>query len=143
MQKIILFDGECHVCDSFVQFILQRDTEKQFLFASLQSEVGEFIKTKYQVPKNIDSVLLVDKDKHSIKSDAALNVLQNLNYPWKILVIGKIFPRFLRDAFYDLIARNRYKWFGKKRACRLPTPQERERFVETVDDLKLNEIAER
>ncbi|MEK4302161.1 thiol-disulfide oxidoreductase DCC family protein [Oceanobacillus sp. FSL W8-0428] len=134
--KLILFDGECHICDGFVQFILNRDKENQFLFTSLQSEAGEFIQKNYQVPENIDSVLFIDGDKVYIKSDAALNILQKLTFPWKMLIAGKILPYFIRDALYDFIARNRHKWFGKKQTCRLPTAQERKKFIETIDDLK-------
>lgn len=137
--KLILFDGECNVCDSFVQFILKRDGGNQFLFASLQSEVGEFVKEKYQVPENIDSVLFIDGNSVFIKSEAALKVLQNLRNPWKLFIAGKVLPRFIRDALYDFIARNRYEWFGKKQACRLPTAQERKQFVETMNDLKETE----
>lgn len=134
--KLILFDGECHICDGFAQFILNRDKENQFLFTSLQSEAGEFIQKNYRVPENIDSVLFIDGDKVYIKSDAALNILQKLTFPWKMLIAGKILPYFIRDALYDFIARNRHKWFGKKQTCRLPTAQERKKFIETIDDLK-------
>ncbi|WP_244444986.1 thiol-disulfide oxidoreductase DCC family protein [Oceanobacillus jeddahense] len=133
--KIILFDGECHVCDTFVQFILNKDTENQFLFTSLQSEAGIYLRKKYRVPDNLDSVLLIDGEKIYIKSDAALKVLQNIPLPWKLLTVGKILPYFIRDALYDFIARNRHKWFGKKQACRLPTAQERKQFAETIKDL--------
>jgi len=134
--KLILFDGECHICDGFVQFILNRDQENQFLFTSLQSEAGEFIQKKYRVPDNIDSALFIDGDKVYIKSDAALNILHKLTFPWKMLIAGKILPYFIRDALYEFIARNRHKWFGKKQACRLPTAQERQKFIETIDDLE-------
>lgn len=134
--KLILFDGECHICDSFVQFILNRDKENQFLFTSLQSEAGEFIQQKYRVPDHIDSVLFIDGDKVYIKSDAALKVLQNLTFPWNTLIAGKVLPYFIRDNLYDFIARNRHKWFGKKQVCRFPTAQERKKFIETIDDVK-------
>ncbi|WP_080875035.1 thiol-disulfide oxidoreductase DCC family protein [Oceanobacillus timonensis] len=134
--KMILFDGECNVCDSFVQFILNKDQENQFLFTSLQSEAGEFIREKYRVPDDLDSVLFIDGEKICMKSDAALNVLQKLPLPWKLLTAGKMLPYSIRDAVYDFIARNRHKWFGKKQSCRLPTPQERKQFVETKADLE-------
>ncbi|MFD1066794.1 thiol-disulfide oxidoreductase DCC family protein [Oceanobacillus locisalsi] len=134
--KIIVFDGECNVCDSFVQFILEKDKENQFLFTSLQSEAGEFIRKKYRVPDDLDSVLFIDGEKICLKSDAALNVLQKLPLPWKILTAGKVLPYVIRDTLYDFVARNRHKWFGKKQSCRLPTPQERKQFVETKADLE-------
>ncbi|WP_152657242.1 thiol-disulfide oxidoreductase DCC family protein [Oceanobacillus sp. CFH 90083] len=133
--KLILFDGECHVCDSFVQFILKRDKQHQFLFISLQSEAGAFIRRKYRVPDNLDSVLLIDGEKIFIKSDAALQVLQSIPAPWKMLTAAKILPYFIRDALYDFVARNRYRIFRKKQTCRLPTAQERKQFVESKADL--------
>lgn len=134
--KLIVFDGECHICDSFVQFILNKDKENQFLFISLQSEAGEFIRRKYRVPDDIDSVLLIDGEKIFIKSDAALQVAKYISFPWRMLTAGKFLPYFIRDTLYDFVARNRHKWFEKKQSCHLPTAQERKQFAETIEDLE-------
>lgn len=129
MERIILFDGECHFCDQSVQFIIKRDPKGLFKFASLQSETGKDLLQNYHAPEEIDSLVLIEGDFCYFKSTAALRICRNLNGAWKLLYILSIIPKPFRDLCYELIAKNRYKWFGKKESCMLPLPEERERFL--------------
>lgn len=130
MNKIILFDSECNFCDRSVQFIIKRDPEGYYKFASLQSDTGQKILKEYSVPDNIDSFILIDNNRYYSKSSAALRVCKNLKGLWKLFYSLLIVPRPIRDFFYEIIAKNRYKWFGKKDSCMLPSPDIRKRFLE-------------
>lgn len=127
-RSIILFDGYCNFCNSSINFLLKIDRKKVFVFATSQSEAGKILAEKFNL-KSIDSVLLITSGKLYSHSSAILEIISLLNYPWKILEITKIAPRFFRDAIYKWIAKNRYKWFGKRATCRIPTAVERERFL--------------
>lgn len=127
--QIILFDGECHFCDRSVQFILKRDRHGYFKFASLQSELGQKLLKKHQIPTDTDSFVLVTSKQAYVKSTAALKVVRHLTGLWKILYIFILVPRPLRNFVYDVIAKNRYRWFGRKESCDLPTPEMRRRFL--------------
>ncbi|MBL4953331.1 thiol-disulfide oxidoreductase DCC family protein [Neobacillus sp. OS1-32] len=129
MDKIILFDGECNLCDHSVQFIIKRDDKALYRFASIQSSVGREILLNYNVDENTDSFILVENNQCYYKSSAALRVCKNLNGAWKFLSIFLFLPSGFRDFFYDVIAKNRYKWFGKKDSCMLPSPEIRKRFL--------------
>lgn len=129
LNPIILFDGECNFCDKSVQFIIKRDPNGYFKFASLQSEIGEELLKKYQVPSSIDSIILIQNDQYYIKSSAALRICKYLKGPWKLFSTLIIVPRPIRNFFYGIIAKNRYKWFGKQESCMLPTPEQRKRFL--------------
>lgn len=116
---VILYDGHCSFCSYWVKFVLKRDKHDLFRFTSLQSEKGIELLEKYEVPKELDSVVLISDDSAYIKSNAVFLILQKLG-GWRMVFIGlKIFPRFIRDFVYDLIARSRYKLF-KKKVCSLP-----------------------
>jgi predicted DCC family thiol-disulfide oxidoreductase YuxK len=127
---LILFDGVCNLCSGSVQFILKRDKGKKFLFASLQSAAGQKILSRFNLPTdNFNSFILYQDGKIFSKSTGALKMFEQLN-GWKWVKIFWIVPRFIRDAVYNVIANNRYKWFGKKEACWLPTPELKARFLE-------------
>ena len=127
---IVLFDGVCNLCSSSVQFIIKRDPEGRFRFASLQSPLGEELLTRFGINRGVtDSVILVEGDHYYQESDAALRVARGLKGAWKALAVLRAIPRPLRDAAYRLIARNRYRWFGKQETCWLPTPELRGRFL--------------
>lgn len=117
--NIILFDGECNFCNYWVNFVLKRDKQKVFKFASLNSETGNKLKLQHQIPATIDSIVLIKNDHVFIKSQAAIEIAKNLNRFWFLMVVFKIIPVFLRDAVYDAVAKNRYRWFGKS-VCELP-----------------------
>jgi predicted DCC family thiol-disulfide oxidoreductase YuxK len=125
-----LFDGVCNLCDSSVQFIVKRDTEGYFSFASLQGKAGQNLLNIHGLNSNINSFILIEKDKVYTKSTAALRVCVHLNGPWKLLTGFRIIPLRFRDSIYNLIANNRYKWFGKKESCMLPKPEWRNRFLD-------------
>jgi predicted DCC family thiol-disulfide oxidoreductase YuxK len=130
-KKIVLFDGVCNLCSGSVQFILKRDRKNQFLFASLQGNYGQRILESHHLPKdNFNSFLLVEGDKLYTRSSGALRMLKHLGGGWGLLYAFIIVPKFLRDAVYNFIAKNRYKWFGKKETCWLPKPEWKERFLD-------------
>lgn len=127
---IILFDGICNFCNGAVNFLIRQDKQAVFRFAALQSEAGQRLSAEHQIPKEgFESFVLIQSGKAYQKSTAALKVLNSLPWYWKELQVLWIIPRFLRDAIYDLIAKNRYKWFGKKQACMVPTPEIKSRFL--------------
>ena len=130
-KKIILFDGVCNLCNGFVQFVIKYDKKDTFRFAALQSEIGQEILEQTGLSnQNIDSVVLYEPEiGFLIKSNAALEILKNLGGIFYLSIIFKIFPRFIRDAIYDFIARNRYKWLGKKETCMIPTPALKAKFL--------------
>lgn len=125
---IVLFDGVCNLCNTSVQFIIKRDPHNQFCFASLQSETGKNLLDKYHL-SGVDSVILLKEDRFYLESDAALEICSHLTGGWRFLAILKVIPPFIRDPFYRIIARNRYKWFGKQDSCMLPTEEMKKRFL--------------
>ncbi len=130
-KKIVLFDGVCNLCNGAVQFIIRRDRRDRFRFAALQSELGqELCRARHIDTTQVDSIVLIDPGvAYYIKSDAALEIARDLKgYGWMPLMLGWI-PRGVRDAVYDLVARNRYRWFGKKDQCMIPTPDLQQKFL--------------
>lgn len=128
--EIILFDGVCNFCNASINFIIDHDPQKRFKFAALQSEIGQQLLTKFH--KNtvdFDSVILCRNNQFYQKSEAALEIVRHLSGFWQYLYVFKIFPTFFLDFFYELVAKNRYKIFGKSDTCRMPTPELRERFM--------------
>src|SRR5699024_4127598 len=115
---IILFDGECQLCARSVQFIMKRDSKRHFKFASLQSEIGKDILKQVNAPINVDSITVVSEGTYHRKSSAALSICKHLKGLWKaVFYLFIIIPKPLRDILYDFVARNRFKWFGKKIAA--------------------------
>ena len=129
MERVILFDGECNFCNRSVQFIIKRDPKARFKFASLQSEVGKRLLDEHNAPKHMDSFVLIENNRVFYKSTAALEVCKNLKGVWKLFYVFVIIPRPIRDFIYDRFAQNRYRLFGKKKSCMLPSPTERDRFL--------------
>jgi len=130
MQAIILFDGVCNLCNGTVQFILPRDKAARFGFASLQSPKGqELLKIHNLLDTNLDSIVLIENDKAYTHSSAALRIFTRLGWAWKWTYLGYVCPRFLRDAVYRWVAKNRYRWFGKSESCWLPQPEWKGRFL--------------
>jgi predicted DCC family thiol-disulfide oxidoreductase YuxK len=128
-QPVILFDGFCNLCNGTVNFLLKQDSKKQFRFASLQSETGKVLRNQHQISEEIDSVIFIKSETAYFKSDAVFEIAGMLPYPWKIAVFLKFIPKKIRDYFYDVIAKNRYHWFGKRQTCRVPTSEENEFFI--------------
>ena len=127
---ILLFDGVCNLCNGFVQFVIERDPDAQFKFAALQSEKGQELLQHFGLPqKELFSVILIENEKAYSRSTAALRMTRLLKSPWKISYAFIILPTFIRDFFYKKIALNRYKWFGEKDSCMIPTPELKSRFL--------------
>lgn len=129
--KILLFDGVCNLCDGAVQFIIKHDKKEQIYFASLQSETGKDLLKKQNIdPAETDSMVFIDHGTVFIKSSAALRVSKYLDKAYPLAYGFIAVPRFLRNAVYDFVARNRYKWYGKKEHCMIPTPALKSRFLD-------------
>ncbi|MBS1508813.1 MAG: DUF393 domain-containing protein [Bacteroidetes bacterium] len=129
MEKIILFDGVCNLCNASVQFILKRDKHRVFKFASLQSEFAEKLLIKLGYPDRPDTIVLIDGDKIFVRSDATLTIARHLSGLWPACYILKVIPRFLRDFVYRIVAKNRYRWFGKSDHCLMPSSAFLDRFI--------------
>ena len=128
---VVLFDGVCNLCSSSVQFIIKHDSKKIFRFASLQSEFGQDVLKHFGLPANeLNSFILLEDEKIYTRSTGALRVTKKLNGLWPALYAFIIAPPFIRNAVYSYIAHNRYKWFGKKEACWVPTAALRKLFLD-------------
>jgi predicted DCC family thiol-disulfide oxidoreductase YuxK len=130
-KKIILFDGVCNLCNSAVQFVIKHDVKDVFRFVALQSELGQEILKHIGInPKNIDSIILYEPGvAYYYKSSAAIQIARSLGSFWHFGTIFRIIPTAIRNQLYDYIARNRYKWFGKKESCMIPTPELKAKFL--------------
>lgn len=140
-RPLLLFDGVCNLCHGTVRWVLARDRAQRFDFASLQSAAGrEALREALQAAgideplppadSDPDSVVLIDARGVHLRSDAAIEVARGLGLPWSLAVVGRVLPRALRDPIYRWVARNRYRWFGRKEACGLPAPGQAERFLD-------------
>jgi predicted DCC family thiol-disulfide oxidoreductase YuxK len=129
-KKIILFDGVCNLCSAFLNFVYLNDPRAIFTLGWLQSpEASNLLENIKSVDKDIDSIIYIEQDRVYYKSSAALRVFRQLRFPWPILWLGVIIPKPVRDWIYDFVARNRYKWFGKREHCLIPSEDLRERFL--------------
>jgi len=126
-KHIIFFDGDCLVCNRFVQILLKIDANNRLLFSSLQSDCAK--NNLHTIPKNIDSIVYMSPSGTYIKSEAILNICKTLGLPYSIAYFLKILPKKWRDAGYDYFAKNRYKWFGTNKYCAVPNEQQRRKFV--------------
>ena len=131
---IVLFDGRCGLCTRSVQFILKRDRDAHFRFAALESEAAtrECARVGAPPPQSTepDSVIVIAHGRVLQCSDASLAIAARLPFPWPLFAVFRVVPRGLRDWLYGVIARNRYRWFGRHDACMIPTPEQRARFLE-------------
>ncbi len=125
---VILFDGVCNLCNAAVNFIIDRDPEAVFRFAPLQSDVGQELTGRCRIG-GANTIVLIENGRCSARSTAALRIARRLSGAWPLLGVLLAVPAPLRDAAYRAVARNRYRWFGKRDACRLPTPDLRSRFL--------------
>jgi predicted DCC family thiol-disulfide oxidoreductase YuxK len=130
-KPLVIFDGVCHLCQSSVQFIIRRDPEGIFNFVPLQSELAKRILRDAQ-PDFIagDTVLLVEHGAIYARSEAALRICRRLPLPWRWFWVLRHIPTRLRDGVYKLIAKNRYRWFGRSQTCMMPRPEWAERFLD-------------
>ncbi|MBK8556375.1 MAG: thiol-disulfide oxidoreductase DCC family protein [Lewinellaceae bacterium] len=127
---VLLFDGVCNLCNASVQWILLRDKHGIFRFASLQSEQGQALLQQFGLDtETFNSVVLVDNGQLFTQSDAVLQIASQLGLPWSAARVFRILPKGLRNAVYDWVARNRYRWFGRQEQCMLPRPEWKGRFI--------------
>ncbi|AXT49466.1 thiol-disulfide oxidoreductase DCC family protein [Aquimarina sp. BL5] len=131
-KKIILFDGVCNLCNGAINFIIKRDKNDVFRYASLQSEVGQKLAKERDIDTSkLDTILLIEPGMaYYHKSTAALHIARQLSGGYPLLSVFLIFPKFLRDCVYDIVSRNRYNWFGKKESCMIPTPKLKALFID-------------
>lgn len=122
-QTVILFDGICNLCNGTVGFLMKKDRKKQFRFVALQSETGKTYIQKFNIPPSTESVIAIKQNRTYFESDAAIEIAGMLPYPWKLGKLIKVIPKKLRDYIYRIIAKNRYKWFGKTDSCRIITEE--------------------
>jgi predicted DCC family thiol-disulfide oxidoreductase YuxK len=130
-KPILLFDGVCNLCASSVQFIIRHDPAGNIRFTSLQSQKGQSLLRAFNLPeKELKSLVFIEQGKAFTRSTGALKAARYLSGAWPLLFTLIIFPRFIRDAVYDFVGKNRYKWFGEKKECWMPTPDLKARFLE-------------
>jgi predicted DCC family thiol-disulfide oxidoreductase YuxK len=129
MEAIVLFDGVCNFCNDTVNFIIRNDPQKEFMFAPLQSEAGEQLRAKYGVDADIDSVVLIEDDKAYTHSTAGLKIARRLGGVYSLVYALIVVPAAIRDLGYKIFAANRYRLFGRKEVCMIPTPELKERFL--------------
>ena len=130
-KQLILFDGVCNLCNASVLYVIKHDKGNRFMFAPLQSKIGQQVIGSFNVDtSNTDSILLYSKQNGiSTKSSAALRIAKHLGFPRNLMTVFFVVPPFLRNWVYDYVAKNRYKWYGKKEACMIPTPELSAKFL--------------
>jgi predicted DCC family thiol-disulfide oxidoreductase YuxK len=131
-RKLIIFDGVCNLCNTSVQYVIKHDKKNIFIFTALQSDVGQQIIKEYNIDiLKTDSILLFKPENGVVsKSTAALKIAHDLGFPQNLISVFFIIPTFIRDWVYDYIAKNRYKWYGKKESCMIPTPELKSKFLD-------------
>jgi predicted DCC family thiol-disulfide oxidoreductase YuxK len=130
-KQLILFDGVCNLCNTSIQYVIKHDKNNLFMFAPLESTIGQDIINKYNIDtKNTDSIILYSEENGLFtKSTAAVKIANHLGFPLNILSVFFIIPPFIRNWVYDFIAKNRYRWYGKQEACMIPTPELKSKFL--------------
>lgn len=129
-KSIVFFDGVCNLCNASIDFIIQKDSKNQFLVGALQDSFSKAILSVHKVDEDyLDSLVLLEEDQIYYKSTAALKIARKLSGIWPIFYPLIYLPTWLRDPVYDFIGKNRYRWFGKKNTCRIPTPEEKAKFL--------------
>ena len=131
MNPLVLFDGVCNLCNGFVQFVIERDPAARFQFGALQSDAAQRLLASagWSSPETPETVVLLEDGRVFTRSTAALRIVRRLSFPWPLAYGFILIPRPLRDAIYDSIARRRYRWFGRREQCMMPTPGLRRRFL--------------
>ena len=131
VDSVVIFDGVCNLCAHSVTFILAHERDQAIRFAAAQSPAGCELLSKLRFdPKNITTFVFIKNGKVFVRSDAALEIARHLRLPWRMLGVVQVVPRVLRDWLYDVVARNRYRWFGRLESCIVPTAELRTRFID-------------
>jgi predicted DCC family thiol-disulfide oxidoreductase YuxK len=129
-EAVLLFDGVCNLCNGLVAFLIPRDPDGQLQFAALQSDAGQALLARHGLPtEGFDSFVLVEGEQLYTKSDAAIRVAELLGWPYRAARVGRLLPSGLRDSLYDIVANNRYDWFGRKDQCMVPDENVSDRFL--------------
>jgi len=132
-KPILFFDGVCNLCDGFVHWVIKRDKDAKIYYASLQSEFAQEFTTSTDLKvQDVNTVILYYQSKFYTESDVALQIASLLGYPWKLAYPLTLLPRIIRDNLYRWVANNRYRWFGKKEGCMIPTPELQNRFLDSI-----------
>ena len=126
---ILLFDGTCNYCNRWVNFIIRNDKKSKFRFAALQSDAGKKLLSEYKISPKEDTAILIENGKAYTKSSAGLIIMKRLGGIYYVLYIFILIPPFIRNLFYDIISRNRYKWWGKREECMIPSDDIKGRFL--------------
>lgn len=130
-QKIIVFDGACNLCNRWVQFVIKHDRDKIYKFCSIQSDTGKKITKQFLGGTDeLKTIIFIDGNRLYIKSTAALYIVKNLSGVWSFLFVFVSIPKFIRNFIYDIVAKNRYKWFGKAEKCMVPSKDIMDRFID-------------
>jgi len=130
-KNIILFDGVCNLCNNAITFVIKRDPKDLFRYTPLQSDAGTYLCNKYTIDTTkVDSIILIQNNKAYIKSTAALKIARHLSGFYPLFSLFLILPSIIRNWVYDYIANNRYKWYGKKESCMIPTPELKAKFLD-------------
>ena len=131
MKPLVLFDGVCNLCNGFVQFVIERDPAARFQFGALQSDAAQRLLASAgcSSPETPETVVLLEDGRVFARSTAALRIVRRLSFPWRLAYGFILIPRPLRDAIYDSVARRRYRWFGRREQCMMPTPELQRRFL--------------
>jgi predicted DCC family thiol-disulfide oxidoreductase YuxK len=127
---VVLFDGVCNYCNSMINFTIKWNKKKNLRYATLQSNIGKSLISRYNIDSSIDSVILIEQDKVYIYSSAALKIAMHLQFPMNLFVVFYIIPSFIRNPIYKWFAANRYRWFGKKESCMIPSKEIKQLFLE-------------
>jgi predicted DCC family thiol-disulfide oxidoreductase YuxK len=131
VKNVVVLDGMCNLCSRAARFIIAHERDHLIRFAAAQSLFGQELLLWHGFdPQELTTLVFIQGDRVHVRSDAALEVARHLRLPWRMFRIFRVVPRPFRDSFYDLVARNRYRWFGKRESCSLPTPELRSRFID-------------
>lgn len=130
VHPLIIFDGHCVLCSANARFVLRHDRRRRFRLTTAQSDAGRAIQRRFGLdPNALETIIVVRDGRPLTRSDAILAIAAGLGWPWRAVAAFRLVPRFLRDQLYDLVARNRYRWFGRRDICWLPGPAEADRIL--------------
>jgi len=130
-EKIIVFDGECNLCNRWVKFVLKHDLEHKFKFCALQSKTGKKISANFlKGSTELKTIIFINGNHMYVQSTAALYIFRHLTGIWRFMYVFVSIPKFIRDFFYNIISKNRYKWFGKAKTCYVPSKENKSRFLD-------------
>lgn len=127
---LIVFDGHCVLCSANARFVLRHDRARRFRLTIAQGETGRDVQRRFGLdPEALATIIVVQDGKALVRSDAVLAIVAGLGWPWRAFALFRLVPRFVRDPLYGLVARNRYRWFGRRDACFLPDPADADRIL--------------